>query len=66
MSRFKVDGLHCKNCVGRVVKAVQGLDPGAEVALDLDSAILTVGRTALSDAAIIAGVVDAGYEATAA
>ena len=63
MRKFKVDGMMCMHCVGRVKKALEALGLTAEV--DLDTGIASVSGDA-SDDAVIAAIADAGYTAAKA
>ena len=61
---MKVEGMTCQGCVAAVTKAVQRLDPGAQVSVDLER-----GRVAVVTAAqaldVAAALGRAGYEAEA-
>jgi len=60
MMELTVDGMSCGHCAGRVTKAVQAVDPAAQVAINLASRTVKVDSTA--DAARIAAAIDAaGY-----
>lgn len=63
MRKFKVEGMMCMHCVGRVKKALEALGLTAEV--DLDTGIASVAGDA-SDDAVIAAISDAGYTAAKA
>ncbi len=58
-----VEGMMCQNCVKHVTKALAGLPGAADVAVNLEGkcADVTVPES-VTDAAITAAVVDAGYE----
>ena len=58
---FKVEGMMCMHCVGRVKKALEEL--GLKVDVSLESGTATVEGDA-SDADIVAAVEKAGYKAT--
>lgn len=58
---FKVEGMMCMHCVGRVKKALEDLGLKAEV--DLEAGTATVEGEA-SDEKVIAAVEAAGYKAT--
>lgn len=60
MRTFKVDGMSCAHCVGRVKKALETLGLTADV--DLDTGIVEIDGDA-SDEAIVKAITDAGYEA---
>jgi copper chaperone len=60
---YSVRGIHCAHCemsIREEVSEVEGVD---EVAVDLDSKLVTVKGRRLDDAALRAAIVDAGYEA---
>ncbi len=60
MIELTVDGMSCAHCVGRVTKAVQGVDAAARVEIDLATKKVSVDSSA--DAARIAQAIDAaGY-----
>lgn len=60
MRTFKITGMMCMHCVGRVKKALEDLGLKAEV--DLESGTAKVTGDA-DDAAVVKAVADAGYEA---
>jgi copper chaperone len=60
---YSVPEIHCDHCAMSIreeVSAVEGVD---EVAVDLDSKLVTVAGRRLDDAALRAAIVEAGYEA---
>ena len=60
MYELLVDGMSCGHCVGRVTKAVQGVDEAAKVTVDLPTRKVTVDSGA--ELASIAAAIDAaGY-----
>ena len=60
MYELLVDGMSCGHCVGRVTKAVQGVDEVARVEIDLPGRKVTVDSGA--DLARIAAAIEAaGY-----
>jgi copper chaperone len=61
---MQVEGMTCQGCVQAVTRAVQRLDPSAEVAVDLDRGrvSVTTGAQALDVAQALSR---AGYEARA-
>jgi copper chaperone len=63
--RFHVSGMSCGHCVRSVTEAVQGVDPAANVAVDLQSKMVTVNGTA-DRSRVAAAIIDAGYEVEAA
>lgn len=60
---FKVEGMHCENCKGRVEEVVNDID-GASGRVDLKSGILTVSYDRdIGDEVIITRILRAGYKA---
>jgi copper chaperone len=60
---YSVPAMHCGHCKAAVtheLKAVAGVD---EVAVDLDSKIVTITGAGLNDAALRAAIDEAGYDA---
>jgi len=60
MLELTVEDMTCKHCVGRVTKAVQGIDPAARVEIDLPSKRVTIDSSADRER-IVAAIDDAGY-----
>jgi copper chaperone len=61
---MQVDGMTCQGCVTSVTKAIQRLDPGATVDVDLDHGRVHV--TTRAQSVEVARALDAaGYEARA-
>lgn len=65
MLRFNVEGMSCGHCVGAVTRAVQGLDPQAEVRVDL-AAKTVEARTAAESGSVAKAIEDAGCAVLAA
>jgi len=65
MYKLQVENMSCGHCVGSVTKAVQGIDPQAQVQIDLASKRVTVESASALDA-ISAAIVEAGYPVTSA
>lgn len=63
--RFAVDGMTCGHCVRAITRAVQALDPAAQVAVDLDARSVEV-QTGLPAEQVAAAIRDAGYPAVTA
>jgi len=64
MYELTVEDMSCKHCVGRVTKAVQGIDPDAKVEIDLPTKKVRIDSGADLDR--IAGAIDeAGYPVSA-
>ena len=60
MYELTVEDMSCKHCVGRVTKAVQGVDPGATVEIDLPTKKVKIDSEAELDR-IAAAIDEAGY-----
>ncbi|MBB5367260.1 MULTISPECIES: heavy-metal-associated domain-containing protein [unclassified Janthinobacterium] len=65
MYQLQVENMSCGHCVGSVTKAVQGIDPAAQVQIDLASKSVKVESSGALDS-IKAAIVDAGYPVTSA
>lgn len=65
MLRFNVDGMSCNHCAQAVTKAVKGVDPGAEVRVDL-AAKLVEADTQADPKRVSQAIADAGYAVVAA
>ncbi|APA67428.1 MULTISPECIES: heavy-metal-associated domain-containing protein [unclassified Janthinobacterium] len=65
MYQLQVENMSCGHCVGSVTKAVQGIDPAAQVQVDLASKSVTV-ESSSELGAISAAIVDAGFPVTRA
>lgn len=58
---YQVEGLHCQNCVNRVMEAVQDLG-GTSAKVNLKKGILTVSmEKEIEDSVVIAAVEKRGY-----
>jgi len=64
MYQLTVEDMTCKHCVGRVTKAVQGVDPEAKVEIDLPTGKVSIDSGAELDR-IAAAIDEAGYPVTA-
>ena len=60
MLRYQVDDMSCGHCVQAITAAVKGVDPTAEVAVDLQTKSLEVATTA-ADSAVRDAIREAGY-----
>lgn len=60
---MQVEGMTCQGCVNAVTKAIQRLDPGAKVEVDLDHGRVHVVTTAQA-LEVTQALNTAGYEAT--
>ena len=59
--RFQVSGMSCGHCVRAVTNAVQNVDPGAAVQVDLAGHAVVVQSQA-DRARLGAAITDAGYD----
>lgn len=66
MYQLQVEKMSCGHCVGAVTKAVQALDAGATVQVDLASKRVTVESASAALAQISAAIAAAGYPVTSA
>lgn len=60
---MQVEGMTCQGCVTAVTRAIQRLDPGAKVEVDLDHGRVHVVTTAQA-LEVTQALNTAGYEAT--
>lgn len=60
MLRLKVEGMGCGHCVGAVTRAVQALDPAAEIRVDLQAGTVEA-RTRADAQAVSQAIAAAGY-----
>ncbi|MBR7637061.1 heavy-metal-associated domain-containing protein [Janthinobacterium lividum] len=65
MYQLQVENMSCGHCVGSVTKAVQAIDPAAQVQIVLASKRVTV-ESSSELGAISAAIVEAGYPVTSA
>jgi len=63
---FDVKEMSCGNCVKHVTKAVQKLQPGADVKADLATGKVEVSPSPADPAAVAKAITDAGYPAQVA
>lgn len=63
MLRYPVEGMSCGHCAQAVTKAVQGVEPTARVAVDLDAKRVTVEYSDQTEA-IASAIEQAGYSVT--
>jgi copper chaperone CopZ len=59
---FTVPGMTCGHCEAAVTAEVSAVAGVTDVAVDLDTKVVTVTGAALDDAAIIAAIDEAGFE----
>lgn len=60
---YSVPAIHCAHCVMSIREEVSEVDGVEDVAVDLDTKVVTVSGTAVDDGAVRAAIVEAGYEA---
>ena len=64
---LNVTGMMCQHCVAHVKKALEGVEGVSSVSVDLEAGTATVeAAEGVADDALVAAVVDAGYEASVA
>jgi len=61
---YSVPAIHCAHCALSIREEVSEVDGVEDVAVDLDTKVVTVSGTAVDDRAVRAAIEDAGYEAT--
>lgn len=64
MLRFQVEGMSCGHCAASVTKAVQAVEPKAQVDVDLAAGSVTVQGSDRRDP-IVAAIEEAGYKVAA-
>lgn len=58
---YQVDGMHCQNCMNRVIEDVQDI-PGTSVSVNLKKGLVTVSiETPTDDSVIVAAIEKHGY-----
>ena len=60
---YSVPAIHCAHCAMSIREEVSEVDGVEDVAVDLDTKLVTVSGRELDDAALRAAIVEAGYEA---
>ena len=60
---YTVPAIHCAHCARSIREEVSDVEGVDEVAVDLDTKIVTVSGRDLDEAALRAAIVEAGYEA---
>ena len=60
---YSVPTIHCAHCAMSIREEVSEVEGVEDVAVDLETKVVTVQGYALDDAALRAAIVDAGYEA---
>ena len=59
---YEVPAIHCAHCAMSIREEVSGVDGVDEVAVDLDTKVVTVSGQHLDDSALRAAIAEAGYE----
>lgn len=60
---YTVPGIHCAHCEMSIKEEVSEVEGVEDVAVDLDTKVVTIQGHELDDAALRAAIVEAGYEA---
>jgi copper chaperone len=60
---YSVPAIHCAHCEMSIREEVSEVDGVEDVAVDLETKLVTVSGRALDDAAVRAAIEEAGYEA---
>ena len=60
--QFHIENMTCGGCVRGVTRAIQGIDPAAEVKADLETRNVEV-KTGAERQAVVAALAEAGFEA---
>ena len=63
---FRVDGMNCNHCVVAVSGEVGQVAGVTDVEVDLDTKLVRVSGANLDDAAVVAAIDEAGYDAVPA
>jgi copper chaperone CopZ len=63
---YLVTGMSCEHCKARVTEELCRAEGVADVAVDLDTKLVRVRGRALDDAALVAAIDEAGYDAVRA
>ena len=60
---YSVPAIHCAHCAMSIREEVSEVEGVDDVAVDLDTKIVTITGLGLDDVALRAAIVEAGYEA---
>ena len=60
---YSVPAIHCAHCAMSIREEVGEVDGVDDVAVDVDTKVVTVSGNALDDGAVRAAIEEAGYEA---
>ncbi len=64
MYQFKIEGMTCGGCVGRVTRAIQSIDSSASIDADVRNRTVRVNSNAQADQ-LLQALAQAGYLSTA-
>jgi copper chaperone len=62
---YRVAGMTCEHCRAAITEEVEAVPGVASVDVDLDSKLVRVRGTGVEDAAVVAAIDEAGYDAVA-
>jgi len=60
---YTVPAIHCAHCAASIREEVSEVEGVDDVAVDLDTKLVTVSGSSIDDAAVRAAIEEAGYEA---
>ena len=60
---YTVPAIHCAHCAMSIREEVSEVEGVEDVAVDLDTKVVTISGRALDDVALRAAIAEAGYEA---
>ena len=60
---YTVPAIHCAHCAMSIREEVSEVEGVEDVAVDLDTKVVTISGHALDDVALRAAIAEAGYEA---
>jgi copper chaperone CopZ len=60
---YSVTAMHCAHCQAAVSRELQGVDGVEAVEVDLETKLVAVRGERLDDAALVAAIDEAGYDA---
>ena len=60
---YNVPAIHCAHCATSIREEISEVEGVDDVAVDLDTKVVTVSGSDLDDATLRAAIVEAGYEA---
>jgi copper chaperone len=60
---YSVPAIHCAHCAASIREEVSEVDGVEDVAVELETKVVTVTGTSIEDAAVRAAIAEAGYDA---